>query len=59
MATQITAKLPFTVDVVFESKSVVNRNDKLVGSSYTKALEWHRSRFNRRFEDTFSLRHKG
>ncbi|CAG9768795.1 unnamed protein product [Ceutorhynchus assimilis] len=59
VATQITAKLPFTLDVVFESKSVVNRNDKLVGDSYTKALNWHKTRFNQRFEDTFALKHKG
>ncbi|XP_066256749.1 mannosyl-oligosaccharide glucosidase isoform X1 [Euwallacea similis] len=59
VATQVTAKLPFSVDVVFESKSVVNRHDKLMGEAYSNALEWHQARFNQRFEDTFGLKHKG
>lgn len=59
VAIQVTAKLPFSIDVVFESKTVVNRKDKLVGELYSESLEWHQSRFNQRFEDTFALKSKG
>lgn len=59
MAIQTTAKLPFSVDVVFESASVVNRKDQLVGDSFSKALQWQITRFNQRFESTFHLKDKG
>ncbi|XP_050312550.1 mannosyl-oligosaccharide glucosidase [Anthonomus grandis grandis] len=59
VATQITAKLPFSIDIVFESKSVANVPERLLGDSYTKSLEWLRTRFDQRFEDTFGLKSKG
>ncbi|KAL1489403.1 hypothetical protein ABEB36_014304 [Hypothenemus hampei] len=59
VAVQVTGKLPLTIEVVFESLSVVNSDDRLMGDVYSKALEWHKSRFNQRFEDTFGLKHQG
>lgn len=59
IATQITAKVPFSLDVVFESRSNTNREDTLIGQSYTEALQWHQSRFVQRFENTFHLSEKG
>ncbi|XP_017783438.1 PREDICTED: mannosyl-oligosaccharide glucosidase [Nicrophorus vespilloides] len=59
IATQITAKLPFTLDVVFESGSVSSRENMLAGDVYTQELQWQRLRFNQRFEDTFNLQEKG
>lgn len=59
IATQITGKLPFAIDVVFESGSFIGRHDLLAGEVYTEALKWHQSRFNQRFEKTFQLQEKG
>ncbi|XP_044262589.1 mannosyl-oligosaccharide glucosidase [Tribolium madens] len=59
VAVQLTGKVPFSVDVVFESGSFGTRQDTLVGETYTKALAWHEARFGQRFEDTFGLHKKG
>ncbi|KAF7272764.1 hypothetical protein GWI33_014473 [Rhynchophorus ferrugineus] len=59
VAVQLTAKLPFIVDVAYESKSNLNINEKLIGDVYTKTMEWHQNRFNQRFEATFGLKSKG
>lgn len=55
----MTAKVPFSLDVVFESSSNVERETTFMGNDYTKALEWHRARFSQRFENTFHLAEKG
>ncbi|XP_022919576.2 mannosyl-oligosaccharide glucosidase [Onthophagus taurus] len=59
IVTQVTAKVPFTLDVVFESGSFGTRQNTLVGDTYTEALNWHLSRFHQRFEDTYKLKEKG
>ncbi|XP_018320020.1 mannosyl-oligosaccharide glucosidase isoform X2 [Agrilus planipennis] len=59
IATQITAKVPFALDVVFESGSFGTRQNTLVGDTYTDMLRWHTSRFAQRFDDTFHLKEKG
>lgn len=59
IVTQVTAKVPFMLDVVFESGSFYDREDVLVGEAYTEALRWHASRFSQRFENTFHLAEKG
>ncbi|KAJ8957230.1 hypothetical protein NQ318_007794, partial [Aromia moschata] len=59
VAIQLTGKLPFTVDVVFESESSSNQQETLVGEAYTKSLAWQEARFDERFEATFKLRNKG
>ncbi|XP_060524577.1 mannosyl-oligosaccharide glucosidase [Cylas formicarius] len=59
VAIQVTAKLPFILDVAFESHSYIERDKSLIGKAYTNALQWHQSRFNQRFEDTFGLKKKG
>ncbi|KAI4459446.1 mannosyl-oligosaccharide glucosidase [Holotrichia oblita] len=59
IATQITATVPFSMDVVFESGSFGTRQNTLVGDIYTDTLNWHSSRFAQRFDDTFGLKAKG
>lgn len=59
IATQITATVPFSMDVVFESGSFGTRQNTLVGDIYTNTLNWHSSRFAQRFDDTFDLKAKG
>ncbi len=57
---QVTAKLPFTLDVVFESSSENGRRaGELSGDAYTKSLAEHISRFDEKFEETFKLAEKG
>ncbi|CAH1118742.1 unnamed protein product [Phaedon cochleariae] len=59
VAIQLTGKVPFAVDVVFESASSSNKQETLVGKTYTKALAWHKNRFDQKFEDVFGLKAKG
>ncbi|KAB0802437.1 hypothetical protein PPYR_04623 [Photinus pyralis] len=59
IATQVTGKIPFALDVTFESGSFGTRQNTLVGQTYTETLSWHQTRFDQRFEDTFHLKRKG
>ncbi|XP_067000936.1 mannosyl-oligosaccharide glucosidase [Anabrus simplex] len=59
IVTQVTASVPFEVDVVFESASFVDRSGTLVGDSYTKELQVWRNHFNKKFQETFRLQDKG
>lgn len=59
VVTQINAKVPFTLDVVFESESFIDREKSLAGEFYTEMLQWHQTRFNQRFDKTFNLKEKG
>ncbi len=58
IVTQLTLKIPFEVDVIFESGSAV-RQESLTGRVYSLELEKHKKIFNDRFENTFKLRSKG
>lgn len=59
ISTQLTVKLPFSFDVVFESSSFEARPNSLVGNVYSDALLWHQRKFGQRFEETFKLEEKG
>ncbi|XP_023311834.1 mannosyl-oligosaccharide glucosidase GCS1 isoform X2 [Anoplophora glabripennis] len=59
VAIQLTGRIPFVVDVIFETESFSNKQETLVGETYTKSLAWHESRFDEKFESKFKLRHKG
>ncbi|KAF5275980.1 hypothetical protein FQA39_LY00776 [Lamprigera yunnana] len=59
IVTQVTGKIPFTLDVAFESGSFGTRQNTLLGDVYTDALKWHQGRFLQRFEDTFHIKEKG
>lgn len=59
IATQVTGKIPFALDIVYESGSFGTRENTLVGRVYSEALSWHQTRFGQRFEDTFHLKEKG
>jgi len=56
---QITGVVPFTLDLMFESGSNVDREESLVGNSYTKLLKKKVDMFDLRFEKTFHLTEKG
>lgn len=60
---QVTVKVPFSMELVFESGSarVGGRQalEQLAGSLLTQALESHAEAFRERFENTFQLKEKG
>nr|SVE69679.1 EOG090X02G1 [Eubosmina coregoni] len=56
---QVTGKLPFQLEVVYESQSFVNREDMLNGQVYETLLQKHRKNFHAKFEEKFHLVEKG
>ncbi|KAK1332943.1 hypothetical protein QTO34_006474 [Cnephaeus nilssonii] len=60
---QVTVKVPFSVELVFESGSAQaggnQARGQLAGSLLTQALESHAEAFRERFEKTFQLQKKG
>lgn len=56
---QVTGKLPFELEVVYESQSFSNRGNTLRGELYDAVLEKHRTDFVERFEEKFHLFEKG
>ncbi|XP_004369226.1 mannosyl-oligosaccharide glucosidase [Trichechus manatus latirostris] len=60
---QVTLKVPFSVELVFESGSArvggSQALEQLAGSRLTQALENHVEAFRERFEKTFELKKKG
>uniref|UniRef100_H0WBE6 Mannosyl-oligosaccharide glucosidase n=1 Tax=Cavia porcellus TaxID=10141 RepID=H0WBE6_CAVPO len=60
---QVTLKVPFSVEFVFESGSAQAEGNQalgqLAGSLLTQALESHTAAFRERFEKTFQLKKKG
>ncbi|NWS64835.1 MOGS glucosidase, partial [Chunga burmeisteri] len=56
---QVTLEPPGTVEVTFESGSVVGRPGRLAGEALSAALAQHAATFERRFEETFGLGRKG
>lgn len=56
---QVTGRLPFQLEVAFESGSFTTRGDRLIGSVYDELLDEHRRKFAARFEDKFHLIEKG
>lgn len=60
VALQVSGRVPFSVDIVYESDSAVaERQDRLVGDTLTAELAEHKERFHNEFESKFSLRAKG
>ncbi|XP_031842800.1 mannosyl-oligosaccharide glucosidase isoform X2 [Nomia melanderi] len=59
IVSQITGRIPFVIEVSYESGSFINRNDKLIGKNYERALEVQRRLFSEKFEEKFHLRSKG
>lgn len=55
---QITAVLPFTMEVVFQSASFTERLNQLSGNVFSSLLEQRKKEFNDRFEKTFRLNEK-
>lgn len=59
IVTQVTGKVPFEIEVSYESGSFTNRIDKLTGKEYDEALETQRQLFSKKFENVFNLKSKG
>lgn len=59
IATQITAKVPFEVDMIFESGSFMDRPNTLTGDYYTKELKIVQDTFHHKFESIFHIKEKG
>ncbi|CAK9824476.1 Mannosyl-oligosaccharide glucosidase GCS1 [Anthophora retusa] len=59
IVTQITGRIPFEIEVSYESGSFINRDIKLTGQNYDFALEKHRKLYDEKFEKVFKLRSKG
>ncbi|CAH0553767.1 unnamed protein product [Brassicogethes aeneus] len=59
IVTQIQGRVPFSIDIVYESGSFYDRPDTFSGESYTQALNWHSTRFGQKFENIFGLQKKG
>ncbi|GLH08096.1 Mannosyl-oligosaccharide glucosidase GCS1 [Gryllus bimaculatus] len=59
IVTQVTGSVPFEIDVVFESSSVLDRREILRGDVYSKELQKWRDEFHHSFEEKFQLQSKG
>lgn len=60
VALQVSGRVPFSVDVVYESNSAsLERQQKLVGEVLTTQLQEHEDKFHKDFEAKFSLENKG
>ncbi|XP_012226758.1 mannosyl-oligosaccharide glucosidase isoform X1 [Linepithema humile] len=59
IVTQVTGKVPFEIEVSYESGSFSNRIDKLTGQNYDEALDKQRQLFSKKFENVFKLKSKG
>lgn len=59
IVTQVTGKIPFEIEVSYESGSFSTRMHKLTGDNYDEALEKQRQFFSDKFENIFKLKSKG
>ena len=55
---QLSGKIPFSVDIVYESDSSI-RDESLVGEKYTQTLSDREENFDLKFEQLFQLSSKG
>ena len=59
IVTQITGRIPFTIEAYYESASFISRVEKLTGRKYEEALGKQQRLFDEKFEEIFKLRSKG
>lgn len=57
--TQITVRVPFEMDIVYESASFVKKQEVLTGQTYNSLLQKKSLYFDNKFESVFKLREKG
>lgn len=57
-ATQVTVRVPFEMDVIFESGSNFDRPNTLTGQVYTELLQKKTEEFDTKFEKVFKLKEK-
>ena len=53
---QVTAELPYEMEVVFESGSYVDRPERLQGPVFDEAMKKHETAFDKKFENIFDLK---
>ncbi|MCJ8748999.1 hypothetical protein PDJAM_G00171070 [Pangasius djambal] len=56
---QVTVQVPFQIEVLFESGSVHDRPNQLMGSVLTEELKRLKLSYNEKFEEAFGLQAKG
>lgn len=59
IVTQVTGKIPFEIEISYESGSFSTRMEKLTGNNYDEALKNQRELFSKKFESVFKLKSKG
>ncbi|KAG8232260.1 hypothetical protein J437_LFUL012875 [Ladona fulva] len=59
IVTEITGKIPFELDIVYESGSYTNRPKTLMGDIYDDELKKKRIAFHDKFDSTFHLKDHG
>lgn len=58
IVTQVTARAPFAIQMIYESSSFVERETRLAEAAYDAALAKRRRQFGEKFEKTFKLKEK-
>ncbi|GFO20120.1 mannosyl-oligosaccharide glucosidase [Plakobranchus ocellatus] len=56
---QVTTQLPFTMEVLFQSGSFVNRGDQLSKEKFSALIQSKEEEFDAKFENIFHLKQKG
>ncbi|XP_043492763.1 mannosyl-oligosaccharide glucosidase GCS1 [Polistes fuscatus] len=59
IVTQVTGKVPFEIEINYESESFTNRLNKLSNDIYDQELQKQRKLFDEKFENIFKLKSKG
>ncbi|XP_071448203.1 mannosyl-oligosaccharide glucosidase [Hetaerina americana] len=57
--TEITGRVPFEIEIVYESKSYYHRPSTLVGEMFDEELAKRRAHFNEKFDSVFKLKDHG
>ncbi|KAK3094634.1 hypothetical protein FSP39_004266 [Pinctada imbricata] len=59
MVHQITAEIPFQMEVAFESVSFIDRPNRLRSNAFSEELQKHAENFDKKFTEVFDLENKG
>ncbi|KAK7084788.1 hypothetical protein SK128_017513 [Halocaridina rubra] len=56
---QVTGKVPFEIEIIYESDSYIKRPGMLMGEALTEEMNVFINKFHQKFEEKFSLESKG
>lgn len=59
IVSQLTVNIPYEMDIAFESDSVSNRQERMIGDVFRGEIAKHYTAFDGRFDSVFSLKSKG